>query len=408
MKKLHLFEGFGVELEYMIVNQKTLQIMPIADELLREVTGIITADFENGEIAWSNELVTHVIELKTNGPAESLAGLSEKFAENITQINNLLQKFGAMLLPTAAHPFMNPLLETKIWPHEYNEVYNLYNSIFDCKGHGWSNLQSTHINLPFADDAEFEKLHAAIRVLLPIIPALSASSPIIDKSATGFKDTRLEYYRTNQKKLPAIAGLVIPEQVFSQKDYQEKIFDIIKKQVSPFDKNNILDQHFLNSRGAIARFDRGAIEIRIIDIQECPAADLAILELIVLTLKMLISEKWKSIEHLKTWNEKVLSNIFLPIIKHADQSIISNKDFLSIYGISNSEILALDLWKDILNQVKVQMSSQGLKHISVILQNGCLATRMLNFLNNDFSKTNMDTLYFKLAKSLNENKIFLV
>jgi hypothetical protein len=31
-----------------------------------------------------------------------------------------------------------------------------------------------------------------------------------------------------------------------------------------------MDHHFANSRGAIARFDRGAIEIRVIDIQECP------------------------------------------------------------------------------------------------------------------------------------------
>ena len=32
----------------------------------------------------------------------------------------------------------------------------------------------------------------------------------------------------------------------------------------------------MNSRGAIARFDRNAIEIRVIDVQECPKADLAI------------------------------------------------------------------------------------------------------------------------------------
>ena len=39
---------------------------------------------------------------------------------------------------------------------------------FDCKGHGWSNVQSTHINLPFYDDKEFEKLHAAIRVIYTV------------------------------------------------------------------------------------------------------------------------------------------------------------------------------------------------------------------------------------------------
>ena len=75
---------------------------------------------------------------------------------------------------------MNPLTETVIWPHDNNEIYSLYDKIFDCRGHGWSNLQSVHINLPFKDELEFRKLHSAIRLLLPIIPALSASSPFAD------------------------------------------------------------------------------------------------------------------------------------------------------------------------------------------------------------------------------------
>jgi gamma-glutamyl:cysteine ligase YbdK (ATP-grasp superfamily) len=407
VKKLHLFEGFGVELEYMIVNSQTLKVMPIADELLKEVTGIITADYENGEIAWSNELVSHVIELKTNGPAKTLVGLSEKFAKNVNKINTLLEKFGATLLPTAAHPTMNPLIETKIWPHEYNEVYNLYNSIFDCKGHGWSNLQSTHINLPFANDLEFEKLHAAIRVLLPIIPALTASSPIIDSKFTSYKDTRLEYYRSNQNKIPSIAGLVIPEQVFSQEEYQKKIFDVIKKQVSPYDKSNIFDQYFLNSRGAIARFDRGAIEIRIIDIQECPAADLAILELIVLTLQLLISEKRNTIEKLKAWHEKELSEIFLQVIKFGDTTLIDNVNYLSLFGTLKSGSKAIDVWENIFNQVNSEMSSNGKIIVETILQNGCLSTRMLNYMKDDFSESNLNGLYFKLANCLKQNKIFL-
>ena len=70
-----------------------------------------------------------------------------------------------------------------------------------------------HINLPFADDAEFTRLHAAIRAVLPIIPALSAASPFEQGSATGWMDTRLRYYRDNQREIPEISGQVIPEAV---------------------------------------------------------------------------------------------------------------------------------------------------------------------------------------------------
>ena len=85
MKKYHLFEVFGIELEYMLVNKKSLKVASQVDELLSLKQGEITSDVENGEIAWSNELVAHVVELKTNGPTKDLAGLSEHFHENVVE-----------------------------------------------------------------------------------------------------------------------------------------------------------------------------------------------------------------------------------------------------------------------------------------------------------------------------------
>jgi len=47
-------------------------------------------------------------------------------------------------------------------------------------------------------------------------------------------------------------------------------------EMHPLDPEGILCHEWLNSRGAIARFDRNAVEIRLVDVQECPLADLAI------------------------------------------------------------------------------------------------------------------------------------
>ena len=69
---LHLFEAFGVEIEYMIVDARTLDVRPITDRVLQAVAGEIVSDVEMGEITWSNELTAHVIELKTTDPARSL------------------------------------------------------------------------------------------------------------------------------------------------------------------------------------------------------------------------------------------------------------------------------------------------------------------------------------------------
>ena len=270
MNRYHLFSNASVSLEYMLVDKTTLAVKPIVDEVLKHELGNYGSDFENGMVTWSNELVLHVIELKSTHPENNFNALENAFADDVRRVNGILEKWNAMLMPTAAHPLMNPITDTKLWPHDNNEVYQLYDSIFNAKGHGWSNLQSTHLNLPFYDDEEFAKLHAAVRLVLPLLPALCASSPILDGKLTGHLDTRLSYYKTNQAKIPSITGKVIPERIFSKRNYLQKVYDKIKTDIAPYDASCVLNPIWVNSRGAIPRFDRGSIEIRIMDIQECP------------------------------------------------------------------------------------------------------------------------------------------
>ncbi|WP_435413974.1 glutamate-cysteine ligase family protein [Polaribacter aestuariivivens] len=404
-KKYHLFEVFGIELEYMLTNTKSFKVAPIVDALLTKKNGELTGDVENGEIAWSNELVAHVVELKTNGPTNNLDGLSELFHQNIIEINRLLESLDANLLPTASHPLMNPLTDTSLWKHSYSEVYALYNKIFDCKGHGWSNVQSTHINLPFFNDEEFEKLHAAVRVILPLIPALCASSPILEGKITGFKDTRLEYYKTNQKEIPAMTGMVIPENVFNKKDYNSVIFDPINKAIKPFDTENILEHHFLNSRGAIARFDRNAIEIRLVDIQECPKADIAICVLIIEVLKLLVNLDLATLFYQKNWKNTELFPMLNDTIKDAENTVITNVAYLQTFGIQQ-ETTAKQVWQHLYDLAKPNINKSHYEALDIILDKGPLSTRILKALKDDLSETNIKKVYTNLANCLADNRLF--
>src|SRR6476620_9963698 len=96
--RLHLFQGYGIELEYMLVDKTTLQVKPITDELLKQVLGSYGSDYENGIVTWSSELVLHVVELKSTKPESNLNGLDHAFAENIERINALLATWNAMLM----------------------------------------------------------------------------------------------------------------------------------------------------------------------------------------------------------------------------------------------------------------------------------------------------------------------
>jgi gamma-glutamyl:cysteine ligase YbdK (ATP-grasp superfamily) len=407
--RLHLFQGFGIELEYMIVDKSTLAIQPIADELLKQELGTYGSEFENGLVTWSNEIVLHVMELKSTKPELNLNAIENAFADEIKRINVLLEKWNAMLLPTSAHPFMNPLLETRLWSHDTSNVYELYNAIFDCKSHGWSNTQSTHLNLPFYDDEEFAKLHAAARLILPILPALCASSPIIEGKVTGVVDTRLNYYKTHQNRIPSISGKIIPEAIFSKRNYLNTIYDKIKTDLAPFDPENILNPIWVNSRGGVPRFDRGSIEIRIMDIQECPAADMAIIELVIEAIKAFVYEKFTPIEEQIKEHTEMLAGILDDVIAEGQQAMIYSSQYLAAFGITEF-CSAKDVWGTILDKLLAEghLALEKWKpELDIILNEGTLSDRILRELNGDFSQEAIVMVYKKLAWCLGQNRMFV-
>lgn len=401
MSKWSLFEVYGVELEYMIVNKDTLDVFPLCDEVLRKVAGEFVSELDFGTISWCNELVNHVIELKTTDPASHLLPLKNDFSVQIKKINELLAGMNACLLPGAMHPWMNPYKETMLWSHEYNPIYEAYNRIFDCRGHGWANLQSTHINLPFSGDLEFGKLHAAIRFLMPIMPALTASSPVADAKFTGLLDYRLQTYKNNAKRIPIITGKVIPEPVFTKQDYESEIFQEMYKAIAPFDPEGTLQDEWLNSRGAIARFDRGSIEIRILDIQECPSADISIVMLICDTLQRLTAGFYGSMPELMKWDTDKLNAIFMDVYRLGEEAIITDQEYLNHFGINLQSVRAGDIWDLI-----YENSGLELEEIEHILDSGTLATRIIHALDGDYSKTNLKQIWSRLADCLANNTMF--
>jgi gamma-glutamyl:cysteine ligase YbdK (ATP-grasp superfamily) len=410
-----LFERLGIELEYMIVDSESLHVRPIADRVLFEVAGECLSEIEIGPIAWSNELALHVIELKTSEPAKSFANLASLFQEHVHRINRRLESKKARLMPTAMHPWMNPGSELHLWPHEYNPVYAAFDRIFGCRGHGWANLQSVHLNLPFANDEEFGRLHAAIRLLLPILPALAASSPIVDRRIGPLLDTRLEAYRKNSIRIPSVAGHVIPEAVFTCDDYRKQILEPMYTAIRPFDPEGILQHEWLNARGAIARFDRHAIEIRVLDTQECPAADLAICQVITLVLRELTDERWTSTVEQQQVAVEPLEQIFLDTIRHADKSVIRDRAYLRQFGVSESSLSAAELWKHLIDYVSHGLiddpaDEPGSRHVSptcalrTILDEGPLARRILSQVDGDPDR--IDAVYRQLCDCLESGQMF--
>jgi glutamate---cysteine ligase / carboxylate-amine ligase len=420
---IHLFQAFGVELEYMVVDRETLAVRPVVDKLLQQAAklpgGTVEAenpDFPNEvafeDVAWSNELTLHVLELKTSEPATTLDSLDATFHRHIRRINELLAAQDCMLLPTGMHPTMDPYKEMVLWPHDYGEVYAIFNRIFDCRGHGWANLQAAHLNLPFTGDGtpddEFGRLHAAIRFLLPILPALSASTPIMDGRATGVLDNRLEVYRTNSRKIPAAAARVIPEPAYTRADYERMILEEIYQQYAPYDPEGTMRYEWANSRGAIARFMRNTIEIRVLDVQECPAMDIAICALITSALRAIVEGRLGDLPELRRWEVEPLHAILLDVIRDADEAVITNERYLRALGMQASNATAVEVWSHLIAQtIAGEPTYPTFKpQLEVLQRQGPLARRILRVTGESPDHRRITDTYRRLAECLTNNVPF--
>lgn len=418
---LHLFEACGIELEYMIVRKDDLVAAPIADELLRAASDNDEEwpdEITVASTGWSNELVLHVLEMKTAEPTADLAAAEADIVRSIGKASAILSERDppCMLLGTSAHPFFNPEKEMRLWPHGAGEIYAAYDRVFGCTGHGWSNLQSMHLNLPFANDEEFGRLHAAIRLLLPVLSALCASSPFLESRRTPFLDTRLEYYRTNQSRIPSITGDVIPEPVFTMQEYHDLILEKMYNDIAPYDPDGILRGEWLNSRGAIARFDRMAIEIRTMDIQECPGMDIATAAFVFLMAKAICEERFAALPAVKRIRTQALADLLNDVMRTGRHAVITNEEILAGFGLTEA-VSVRALLQRMLDTLLPEFSSlcggeafnEGgfAERIQFLLDHGSPAERMIQYMQSDtyeLDPSRLRVLYGYLARCLTENR----
>ncbi len=410
-RRLGLFEGYGVEIEYMVVDSRALAVAPITDEFLKALAGRVVSACAQGPVTWSNELALHVVELKSSGPVADLLALPSAFQQAVSRAASTLEVMGARLLPTAMHPLMDPFRETRLWPHGDAEIYAAFDRIFDCRGHGWSNLQSVHLNLPFLDDDEFGRLHAATRAVLPLLPMLAASSPIVEGRVTGTLDNRLRFYRENCRRLPSVTGTVIPEPLFDQDSYGRGVYDAIRGELAPHAGAEELDPVWVNARGAIARFDRGSIEIRLLDSQECVQADIAILAATSALVRGLVEERWCTAKAQRALDTHALAAVLSQTIEGGSEAKLEPAPLLACLGLPSRTLSGRDLWRLVIERLLAEhllVDDPGfVAPLELILQHGCLAQRLVTGLGREPAREAVVETYRELGDCLVDGRSFV-
>ncbi len=266
----------GPEHEFSVVNDQ-LKALPIMDKIIKDYHGRIVNFVQLPRFTFGKELQMHVMEIKPDTPFASPIDFEETMQEAVLTVNDFLRrKYHASLLGTGMHPLLK-LEETSIWPHRHRQIYEAYSEIFNLKRHGWLNIQSFQLNLPYANEKSGVLLHNLLAEVCAFLPAITASSPIYESKIGDNVDNRLTFYKQNQTEVPSVTGDVIPEYVESFDDYRKQIIERYTSDLAVAGASKlVLNKEWVNSRGAIIRFDRKAVEIRVMDEQECIKSDVAL------------------------------------------------------------------------------------------------------------------------------------
>ena len=244
---------------------------------------------------------------------------------------------------------------------------------------------------------------------MPILPGLAASSPVADGKLAPALDYRLVQYAQNSARIPIATGQVVPETWYTKDEYYREILHKIWAETAPFDPEGNLEGEYANARGAIARFDRMAIEIRVLDIQECPEADIAIAGAIKGALSALVEERWMPMERLKRVPVEPLSNLFHKVCTAAEGHVIHDREYLGGLGIEADSATVGEVWDSLIDATMPaggKARKRWRRALNHIRRQGTLATRIRQAAGAAPDRARLTAIYHELANCLGEGVLF--
>jgi hypothetical protein len=200
----------------------------------------------------------------------------------------------------------------------------------------------------------------------------------------------------------------VPEPVISIAGYQKEVLGRIYADLAPHDPGGILAEEWVNARGAIARFDRMAIEIRVLDVQECPVMDLAFARLIVAALRALCVERWANARSLGDWPTRDLARYFNAAVATAEATDIHDRRYLSALGYPASHARAAQVWGHLAERAAEagELDGEAERALEHYLREGSLATRISRSLPPEPAREDLEVVYRQLCDCLAEGRAF--
>src|SRR4051794_18999608 len=173
----------GLEEEFAILDPRTLEL----EHRFEEVSAACQGDEVLAEAA-AGELIAAEVEIRS-GRSETFAEAVERQRERRQRLFELVGGMGLALAATGTHPWANYLDQRIIDTPHYNRLrYEL----------GWvaqrNNTWSLHLHMGVRGADRAIAVCDRLRELLPLLLAISANSPFLDRRDTGLHSVRSEIF----------------------------------------------------------------------------------------------------------------------------------------------------------------------------------------------------------------------
>jgi carboxylate-amine ligase len=384
-----VFDGFGLAVDYLLVESDNLRPIPPAS-----IGG------SGKSVSWSTNAAGTGIQLSTRAPEKDLLAAGARIAADVRSLNALAEKLlGGMLLPAGGHPFAQARDAASVANGNKAQLFGSPKT-----GRIWTS--GATVEIPFGDEQGFGRLHTAMRMVLPLIPAISAASPFLEGKRASALSARLMAMIDGTPGMPELTGPFIPEVALDQADYYRIVLEPIARALADHDLAERIDYLSVNQRAVVPSFERGTIAVNVADTQECPGADAAVAEMTVAVINAMKDGRWVSNYLQRAWHESDLLAILKDVAMKGSEAVIANRDFLLMFGKMRETATAGELWRHLYQQLRDGLSEPTRIRIAHILDHGSLAQRILRRTGERPSRERLLDVYGELAACLKEDRPF--
>ena len=179
----------GVEIELQLVDENNLDLKNIASKALTDVEKEFADNIKC-------ELIESMIEINTN-ICQTMEDVEKDLKKTLTYLEDILKNYKTLLNCTSLHPFA--LARNQIVTN--NPRYKRIMKDLQIVGKRFI-TQGLHVHIGVNNCEKAIKINNALRIFLPLLLALSTSSPFFEG-----EDTGLYSYRTKLFEALPLAGM---------------------------------------------------------------------------------------------------------------------------------------------------------------------------------------------------------